>query len=67
MFCKIHIPDLEHPQSQIDNLENYFGHQEINVEGEIYNNDQNKLPIIDEKANFSIGNHVKFVKGIKIC
>ena len=59
--------ELEAYIAQIDNLENYFGHQEINVEGEIYNNDQNKLPIIDEKANFSIGNHVKFVKGIKIC
>ncbi|MGV9005039.1 M14 family metallopeptidase [Flavobacterium sp.] len=53
--------------AQVENLENYFGHSEINVEGKTFFNNHDELPIINEKANFSIGNGIKFVNGIKIC
>lgn len=53
--------------SQIDNLETFFGHKEINVKGDSFINSLNQLPILNEKANFSIGNHTIFVNGIKVC
>lgn len=53
--------------SQIDNLDDYFGHKEFDANGAAYFNEQNNFPIMDEKADFSIGNHIKFVNGILIC
>jgi hypothetical protein len=49
--------------AKIDELESYFGHIEVDAEGETFANDQNKIPEIDEIASFSIGNSVKFVDG----
>lgn len=42
--------------TQIDGLENYFGHVEIDAEGKIYNDSGNNIPEIDSKANFNLGN-----------
>ena len=53
--------------AQIDQLENYFGHTEIFVEEENYFISSDELPLIGEKANFKIGNHINFVNGIKNC
>lgn len=53
--------------AQINQLENYFGHTEIFVEEENYFISSDELPLIGEKANFKIGNHINFVNGIKNC
>jgi hypothetical protein len=53
--------------TQVENLENYFGHIEFDAQKESFFDGQNKFPIIDTKADFVIGNRIKFVNGIKIC
>ncbi|HNP32305.1 MAG TPA: M14 family metallopeptidase [Flavobacterium sp.] len=47
---------------QIDNLENHFGHVEIDAKGGTYHDDKDNFPKIDAKANFSLGD-IKIVNG----
>lgn len=52
---------------KVDNLDNCFGHIEFDAKGELFFDGKNNFPIIDNKADFSIGNRIKFVNGITIC
>jgi len=48
--------------AQVDNLENYFGHIEIDANGGIYHDDKNNCPEIGSKATFNLG-MTKIVNG----
>jgi len=48
--------------AQVDDLENYFGHVEVDAKGEMYHDNKNNFPEIDAKADFSLGNR-KVVNG----
>lgn len=48
--------------AQVDDLENYFGHVEIDAEGKTYSDDGNNIPEIDSKANFTLGD-IQIVNG----
>ena len=52
--------------AQIDNLENFYGHIEVNAQCETYRDEKNNFPNIEQKANFYLGNNVKIVNGTKI-
>jgi len=41
--------------AQIDGLEDYFGHVEIDAAGEIFQDNKDNFPKIDAKANFTLG------------
>ena len=49
--------------AQVDNLENYFGHLEIDAKVKIYNDGKNDFPIPDKKADFNLG-EVRIINGI---
>jgi hypothetical protein len=49
---------------KIDNLEDYFGHTVYDGNGQLFRNKNENFPILDQKANFQIGN-VKFSNGKK--
>ena len=49
--------------AQVDNLENYFGHIEIDAKGETYNDGDSNFPIPDKKANFYLGKSIEIVNG----
>ncbi|RZJ68321.1 MAG: DUF2817 domain-containing protein [Flavobacterium sp.] len=51
--------------AQVDDLENHFGHVEYDAEERIFSSDSGNIPEIGQKANFSIGNDVKIVNGLK--
>ncbi len=51
--------------SQVENLENYFGHVEIDAKGETYNDGESNFPILEKKANFYLGKNIKIVNGLK--
>ncbi|MEO5777726.1 MAG: M14 metallopeptidase family protein [Flavobacterium sp.] len=53
---------LEAEIAQIDNLENYFGHIEIDAKGETYNDGESNFPVLEKKADFYLGN-IKIVNG----
>lgn len=48
--------------AQVDNLEHYFGHVEIDAKGAIYHDGRDNFPEIDSKADFYLGND-KIVNG----
>ena len=48
--------------AQIDNLENYFGHLELDAKGETYNDGESNLPILEKKANYYLGK-IEIVNG----
>ena len=48
--------------AEIDNLENYFGHLELDAKGETYNDGESNLPILEKKANFYLG-EIEIVNG----
>ena len=48
--------------AQIDDLENYFGHVEIDAKGETYYDNENNIPVVGSKANFNLGSR-KIVNG----
>ncbi|RWW96626.1 M14 family metallopeptidase [Flavobacterium cerinum] len=53
--------------SEIGNLDGFYGHVEFDVLGaQFESGDGNKMPIIGEKANFSINSDRKFVNGQEI-
>lgn len=45
-------------------LEGYFGHQVYDFQGELFENQENKMPFIDDSADFIIGKHNKIVNGL---
>ncbi|MDN3677552.1 M14 family metallopeptidase [Flavobacterium paronense] len=49
--------------AQIDNLENYFGHIEIDARDETYYDGESNFPILDKKANFYLGKSIQIVNG----
>ena len=51
--------------SQVENLENYFGHIEIDAKGEPYNDGESNFPILEKKANFYLGKNIKIVNGLQ--
>jgi hypothetical protein len=51
--------------SQVENLENYFGHVEIDAKGETYNDGESNFPILEKKANFYLGKNIKIVNGLQ--
>ena len=51
---------------QIDNLENYFGHVEIDANGETFSDGESNHPLLDQKANFYLGKHVRIVNGAQL-
>ena len=48
---------------QIDHLENYFGHKEIDAQGECFLDQNTNAPTIDSKATFNLGKNIKIVNG----
>lgn len=52
--------------AQVDNLENYFGHVEIDAKGETYTDGKSNFPILEKKANFYLGESIKIVNGSQI-
>ncbi|NHN25966.1 peptidase M14 [Flavobacterium jejuense] len=50
---------------QIDDLDGYVGHYEYDAKGMFFNAAYGKMPIIGEKANFSVGNTIKFKNGVQ--
>lgn len=48
--------------AQVDNLEGYFGHVEVDAKGETYCDDKNNIPEIDAKADFYLGDR-KVING----
>ncbi|MES2410269.1 MAG: M14 metallopeptidase family protein [Bacteroidota bacterium] len=55
--------NLEAEIAQIDNLENYFGHVEIDAKGKRYTDGENNFPITDKKADFNLG-EIRIVNGM---
>ena len=49
---------------QVDDLENYFGHIDIDAEEALYEDEIDNFPKINEKANFRLGKSLIFVKGL---
>jgi hypothetical protein len=52
--------------AQVDNLENYFGHLEIDARGETYNDAESNIPVLAKKANFYLGESIKIVNGAQL-
>lgn len=50
---------------KVGDLENQFGHVEYDVENNNFSGESGNIPEIGQKANFTIGNDVKFVNGLK--
>jgi hypothetical protein len=51
--------------AQVDNLENFYGHVEVDAQGEEYNDLNNNFPNIEQKADFNLGKSIKIVNGVK--
>jgi site-specific DNA-methyltransferase (adenine-specific) len=52
--------------AQIDDLENFYGHIEVDAQNETYSDENDNFPNIEQKANFYLGNNIKIVNGSKI-
>ena len=52
--------------AQIDNLENFYGHIEVDAQSETYIDENDNFPNIEQKANFYLGKNSKIVNGVKI-
>lgn len=50
--------------AKIGNLHDYFGHIEYDATEKLYTDNHNNIPKLNEKADFSIDNEVKFVNGL---
>lgn len=51
--------------AQVNDIENHFGHIEYDGGGKIFASEFGNIPEIGQKANFTIGNDVKIVNGLK--
>jgi zinc carboxypeptidase len=49
---------------QIEDLNGYFGHYMYDFQNQLFDNQKDKMPIIDSEADFIIGNHNKIVNGL---
>lgn len=49
---------------QIDGLEGYFGHYTYDFQGQLFENQKDKMPEMDSEASFIIGMHNKIVNGL---
>jgi hypothetical protein len=49
---------------KIGELENYFGHYEYDAKGELYQDNHNNVPRLDQKADFYLKNKIEFVNGL---
>ncbi|MGX7666437.1 M14 family metallopeptidase [Flavobacterium pedocola] len=49
---------------QLDGLEDNFGHYTYNFQGQLFENQEGKIPKIDSKADFTVGNDNKIVNGL---
>lgn len=50
--------------AQIDNLDNYFGHKVLDAKGEMYHDNEDGFPNIEQKADFYLGKNIKIVNGL---
>ena len=50
--------------AKIDELGEFFGHEEFDADGAAYEDEEGKAPKIDKKANFSLGKKLNFVNGL---
>lgn len=50
--------------SQIDDLENHFGHFEYDAEGAQYSDDFDNIPKLEQKANFYLNKNIEFINGL---
>lgn len=50
--------------AKIGDLENYFGHLEIDAKQAIYTDDNDNIPKLNEKANFYLDKNTKIVNGL---
>lgn len=50
--------------TKIGNLNGFFGHLEVNAEGMLYSDKGHNFPKLEDKADFSLNNKVKFVNGL---
>lgn len=50
--------------SSVGNLDGFIGHLEYDAQGELYQDENDNFPKINEKANFSLGKNRKFVNGL---
>ena len=48
---------------KIDNLENKFGHFELDAKGKTYFDENQNFPKINQKADFSLNNYIKIING----
>lgn len=48
----------------IGGLDEHVGHVEFDAQGQMFSNETSNFPIINQNADFSIGNDVKFVNGL---
>ncbi|MDD5149466.1 MAG: M14 family metallopeptidase [Flavobacterium sp.] len=49
---------------KIGELENYFGHYEYDAKGDLYQDNHNNVPRLDQKADFYLKNNIEFVNGL---
>lgn len=50
--------------AKVGSMEGFFGHVEVDCCEAFYSDTGRNFPLLDEKADFSIGNEIKFVKGL---
>lgn len=56
--------DFEARISQIDKLEGFFGHVELDAQNQLFYNKESNVPKIGEKADFLLGKSIKIVNGL---
>lgn len=56
--------DFEARISQIDKLDDFFGHVELDAQNQLFHNEESNVPKIGEKANFLLGKSIKIVNGL---
>lgn len=51
--------------AEIGDLKEYLTHYEYDAENKVYSDNENNIPILNQKANFSLDNVIHFVNGLK--
>lgn len=49
---------------QLDDLDEKFGHYTYDFKNQLFNNQEDVVPVIDSEANFTVGIHNKIVNGL---
>lgn len=52
--------------AKVGEIDDFFGHLEYDGKGASFKNDLGEFPILNQKADFYLDNHLKFVNGLKI-